>query len=101
MSEIEPMASGWIKCTPLLFREQHLLVEVLTVTRDVAPVLILGFDTDNNAVFMDKMVKSRWDTSGVEFTTIPQKRLVHFEQENVRVVRRIVGYRHFERLEAA
>ncbi|TKA93811.1 transposase, partial [Cereibacter changlensis] len=35
------IASGWTECAPLLFREQQLLAEVLTVLRGVMPLPIL------------------------------------------------------------
>jgi hypothetical protein len=36
------IASGWTECAPLLFREQQLLTEVLTVLRRVMPLQVLG-----------------------------------------------------------
>ena len=112
------IASGWTECAPLLFREQQLLTEVLTVLRRVMPLQVLGFDTDNDTVFLNETVKSWCDASGVEFTRARPYRKndqAHIEQssrdqdlvqwtkspENGAVVRRMVGYRRFEGLEAA
>ena len=98
------IASGWTECAPLLFREQQLLAEVLTVLRDVTPLPVLGFDTVNDTVFINETVKSWCDASGVEFTRARPYRKndqAHVEQENGAVVRRMVGYRRFEGLEAA
>lgn len=98
------IASGWTECAPLLFREQQLLTEVLTVLRDVTPLPVLGFDTDNDTVFINETVKSWCDASGVEFTRARPYRKndqAHIEQKNGAVVRRMVGYRRFEGLEAA
>ena len=97
------IASGWTECAPLLFREQQLLTEVLTVLRGLTPLPILGFDTDNDTVFINETVKSWCETSGVTFTRSRPYRKndqAHIEQKNGSVVRRMVGYRRFEGLAA-
>lgn len=97
------ISSGWTECAPLLFREQQLLTEVLTVLRGVTPLPILGFDTDNDTVFINETVKAWCETSGVEFTRSRPYRKndqAHIEQKNGAVVRRMVGYRRFEGLAA-
>lgn len=97
------IASGWTECTPLLFREQQLLTEMLTVLRDLTPLPILGFDTDNDTVFINETVKSWCDASSVEFTRSRPYRKndqAHIEQKNGAVVRRMVGYRRLEGLAA-
>jgi hypothetical protein len=97
------IASGWTECAPLLFREQQLLVEVLTVMREVTPLPILGFDTDNDTVFINETVKGWCDAAGVVFTRSRPYRKndqAHIEQKNGAVVRRMVGYRRFEGLAA-
>ena len=97
------ISSGWTECAPLLFREQQLLIEVLNVLRGVMPLPILGFDTDNDTVFINETVKSWCETSGVEFTRSRPYRKndqAHIEQKNGAVVRRMAGYRRFEGLAA-
>jgi hypothetical protein len=97
------ISSGWTECAPLLFREQQLLTEVLTVLRGVTPLPILGFDTDNDSVFINETVKAWCETSGVEFTRSRPYRKndqAHIEQKNGAVVRRMVGYRRLEGLAA-
>jgi hypothetical protein len=97
------IASGWTECAPLLFREQQLLTEVLTVLRGVTPLPILGFDTDNDTVFINETVKAWCEVAGVEFTRSRPYRKndqAHIEQKNGAVVRRMVGYRRFEGLAA-
>jgi hypothetical protein len=47
------IATGWTECAPLLVREQGLLTEVLTEIRKLLPFPLLGFDTDNDSVFMN------------------------------------------------
>ena len=47
------IATGWTECAPLLVREQTLLTEVLGEVRKRLPFPLLGFDTDNDSVFMN------------------------------------------------
>ena len=46
------IATGWTECAPLLVREQTLVVAVLTELRNLMPFPLLGFDTDNDSVFI-------------------------------------------------
>lgn len=51
------VATGWTECALLLFREQRLLSEVLNSLRPALPFPLLGFDTDNDSVFMNETIK--------------------------------------------
>ena len=62
------IATGWTECAPLLFREQQLLGEVMTVVREGLPVPLLGFDTDNDTVFINETIKAWCGAAGVAFT---------------------------------
>lgn len=62
------IASGWTECAPLLVREQVLLTEVLDEIRKVLPIAALGFDTDNDSVFMNETVRDYCAAAGLEFT---------------------------------
>ena len=98
------IASGWTECAPLLFREQQLLGEVMAVVREGLPVPLLGFDTDNDTVFINETIKAWCEAAGVEFTRSRPYRKndqAHIEQKNGAVVRRMVGYRRLEGLAAA
>jgi len=98
------IASGWTECAPMLVREQVLLTEVLDEIRKVLPMTPLGFDTDNDTVFMNETVRDYCAGAGLEFTRCRPYRKndqAHVEQKNGAVVRRIVGYRRYEGLEAA
>ena len=98
------IATGWTECVPLLVREQRLLTEVLGEIRKLLPFPLLGFDTDNDSVFMNETVRDYCKESGIEFTRCRPYRKndqAWVEQKNGAVVRRIVGYRRFEGLEAA
>lgn len=62
------IATGWTECAPLLVREQTVLVAVLSEIRKRMPFPLLGFDTDNDSVFMNETVLSYCKEAGVEFT---------------------------------
>jgi len=98
------IATGWTECAPILVREQKLLTEVLSEMRKVLPFPLLGFDTDNDSVFMNETVNSYCKDAGVEFTRCRPYRKndqAWVEQKNGAVVRHTVGYRRYEGLEAA
>jgi hypothetical protein len=88
----------------LLVREQTVLVAVLSEVRKQMPFPLLGFDTDNDSVFMNETVQSYCKEASVEFTRCRPYRKndqAWVEQKNGAVVRRIVGYRRYAGLEAA
>src|ERR1700724_1907977 len=98
------IATGWTECAPLLVREQKLLTEVLSAMRERMPFALLGFDTDNDSVFMNETVKTYCEEAGLVFTRCRPYRKndqAWVEQKNGAVVRRAVGYRRYEGLEAA
>jgi hypothetical protein len=98
------IATGWTECAPLLVREQKLLTEVLSEVRKRMPFALLGFDTDNDSVFMNETVKTYCEETGLAFTRCRPYRKndqAWVEQKNGAVVRRTVGYRRYEGLEAA
>ncbi len=98
------IATGWTECAPLLVREQKLLTEVLSKVRKQLPFALLGFDTDNDSVFMNETVKTYCDEAGLVFTRCRPYRKndqAWVEQKNGAVVRQTVGYHRYEGLEAA
>jgi hypothetical protein len=98
------IAIGWTECAPVLVREQKLLTEVLGEMRKLLPFPLLGFDTDNDSVFMNETVRDYCATAGVAFTRCRPYRKndqAWVEQKNGAVVRHMVGYRRYEGLEAA
>ena len=98
------IATGWTECAPVLVREQRLLTEVLDEIRKLLPFSLLGFDTDNDSVFMNETVRDYCKGTGVEFTRCSPYRKNDqgwVEQKNGAVVRHAVGYRRYEGLAAA
>jgi hypothetical protein len=101
---VTDIATGWTECAPLLVREQKLLTEVLTEIRKLLPFALLGFDTDNDSVFINETVRDYCGVGEITFTRCRPYRKndqAWVEQKNGAVVRRIVGYRRFEGLTAA
>ena len=83
----------------MLVREQKLLTEVLSEVRKRMPFALLGFDTDNDSVFMNATVKTYCEEAGLVFTRCRPYRKndqAWVEQKNGVVVRRTVGYRRYE-----
>jgi hypothetical protein len=98
------VATGWTECAPLLLREQVLLKTVLSELRKVMPFDLLGFDTDNDSVFMNETVRDYCQAEGIAFTRCRPYRKndqAFVEQKNGAVVRRIVGHRRLEGVAAA
>src|SRR6185312_10978955 len=98
------IATGWTECAPVLVREQTLLTAVLGEIRTLLPFPLLGFDTDNDRVFLNQTVRDYCEASGITFTRCRPYRKndqAWVEQKNGAVVRRIVGYRRFAGLTAA
>ena len=72
--------------------------------RQRMPFALLGFDTDNDSVFMNDTVRTYCEETGLVFTRCRPYRKndqAWVEQKNGAVVRRAVGYRRYEGLEAA
>jgi len=85
-------------------REQRLLTEVLGEVRKLLPFTLLGFDTDNDSVFMNETIKGWCEEAHVEFTRSRPYRKndqAHVEQKNGAIVRRMVGYRRYAGIDAA
>ena len=101
---VTDIATGWIECAPVLYREQTLLREVLGEVRKLMPFELLGFDTDNDTVFINETLRDYCRDAGIVFTRCRPWRKndqAFVEQKNGAVVRRIVGHRRLEGLEAA
>src|SRR4051794_607905 len=85
------IATGCTECGPLLVREQGLLSAGLTELRKLLPFDLLGFDTDNDSVFMNETVRDYCQAAGIAFTRCRPYRKndqAFVEQKNGAVVRR-------------
>lgn len=97
------IATGWTECAPLLVREQTVLITALAELRKLLPFPLLGFDTDKDSVFMNESVQGYCLGDNIELTRCRPYRKndqAFVEQKNGAVVRKIVGYRRFEGLQA-
>lgn len=98
------IATGWTECAPLVVREQVVLSRVLDEVRRRLPFDLLGFDTDNDTVFLNETIRDYCQEAGIEFTRCRPYRKndqAFVEQKNGAIVRRIVGYRRLEGFEGA
>ena len=96
---VTDIATGWTECAPLLVREQTQVLLVLAEIRKVLPFALLGFDTDNDSVFMNETVRDYCAVEKIVFTRCRPYRKndqAWVEQKNGSIVRRIVGYRRLE-----
>lgn len=101
---VTDIATGWTEMAPLLMREQTLLVDVLGEIRRRMPFPLLGFDTDNDTVFMNETVRDYCAAEKIAFTRCRSYRKndqAHVEQKNGEIIRRMVGYRRYEGIAAA
>jgi hypothetical protein len=97
------VATGWTECAPLLVREQTVLTVALSELRKLLPFTLLGLDTDNDSVFMNETVRDYCLRENIELTRCRPYRKndqAFVEQKNGAIVRKIVGYRRFEGLQA-
>jgi len=91
-------SSGWTDFTPLLAREQSLVVEGLKALFQQIPFPVLGIDSDNDGAFINDMLLTFCNTHQIEFT---RSRAYHkndqawVEQKNGAVIRRMVGHDRF------
>lgn len=98
------VATGWTECLALLVREQTLITEALTKLRAALPFPLLGFDTDNDSVFMNETVIAYCSAHNIEQTrsrAYQKNDQAWIEQKNGSVVRRLTGYGRFEGVAAA
>ena len=98
------IATGWTECAPLLVRKQAPLTTVMTELRTALPFPLQVFDTDNDGVFMNETVRDYCRVAGVVFTRCRPHRKndqTRVERKNGAVVRRLVGYRRYEGVDAA
>ena len=92
------VATGWTECVALIARDQHLIVEGIRRTRARLPFPLLGFDTDNDSVFINETVMAFCREAGIEFTRSRAYRKndqAWVEQKNGAVVRKLIGYGRF------
>lgn len=92
---ITDVASGWTEATPLLVREQSLVVEGLDVLRGQLPIPLLGINSDNDSAFINESLITYCTEQKIVFTRSRPYRKndqAWIEQKNGAVIRRFVGY---------
>src|SRR6266702_3937260 len=99
-----PPSAAIRRSEPVRVRERRRLTESVSDMRKLLAFALLGLDTNNDSVFMNETVRDYCLAAGVEFTRCRPYRKndqAWVEQKNGSVVRRAVGYRRLEGLEAA
>ena len=97
------VATGWTECIALVARDQAMIVDALDRLRERLPFPLSGFDTDNDAVFINQTVLDYCRRNGIEFTRSRAYRKndqAWIEQKNGAVVRKLVGYNRLEGMSA-
>ncbi len=92
---VTDIASGWTEGVALLARQQDLVVKALDVLRARLPMVVQGFDTDNDSTFMNETVFDYCKAHSIKQTRSRAYRKndqAWVEQKNGAVVRRMVGY---------
>ena len=95
---ITDVASGWTEATPLLVREQSLVVEGLNVLRGQLPMPLLGINSDNDSAFINESLITYCTEQKIVFTRSRPYRKndqAWIEQKNGAVIRRFVGYARY------
>lgn len=64
---ITDVASGWTEATPLLVREQSLVVEGLEVLRGRLPMPLVGINSDNDSAFINESLISYCSEQKIAF----------------------------------
>ncbi len=89
---VTDIATEWTELAPLLVRQQTLLVDALSEVRRQLPFPLLGFDIDNDTVFMNETVRAYCAADYIELTRCRPYRKndqAHVEQKNGEIVPRI------------
>lgn len=92
---VTDVCSGWTEATPLLMREQSLVVAGLEVLRDRIPIPLSSINSDNDSAFINESMFTYCSDEGIKFTrSRPYKKndQAWIEQKNGAVVRRFTGY---------
>ena len=95
---VTDVCSGWTEATPLLMREQAMVVEGLDEIRGRLPILLLGINSDNDSAFINETVIKYCSEKVVTFTRSRPYRKndqAWIEQKNGAVIRNFVGYSRF------
>lgn len=95
---VTDVCSGWTEATPLLMREQAMVVEGLEVIRGRLPMPLLGINSDNDSAFINETVINYCSEKAITFTRSRPYRKndqAWIEQKNGAVIRSFLGYSRF------
>jgi len=89
------VCSCWTEATPLLVREQSLVVAGIEVLRCRLPIPVLGINSDNDSAFINDSMLTYCSEKEIKFTRSRPYRKndqAWIEQKNGAVIRRFTGY---------
>ena len=95
---VTDVCSGWTEATPLLMREQSLVVEGLKFLRCRLPVPMVGINSDNDSAFINETLVAYCSEQQIQFTRSRPYRKndqAWIEQKNGAVIRRFLGYARY------
>jgi hypothetical protein len=95
---VTDVCTGWTEATPLLVREQSLVVEGLKVLRHRLPIPLVGINSDNDSAFINASLVDYCQDQKIQFTRSRPYRKndqAWIEQKNGAVVRRFSGYARY------
>jgi len=93
------IATAWVECIPLRYRNQHAVIQALDQARRLLPFPVLGLDTDNGTEFLNAEMLGYCEREKITFTrgrAYKKNDQCFVEQKNGAVVRQLVGYDRFE-----
>lgn len=93
------VATGWTECFSLQHRSQIAVHDALDQLQTRLPFPLLGIDSDNDSVFINKLMLKYCQTNRITFTRCrPYKKndQCFVEQKNWSIVRRTIGYHRYE-----
>jgi len=93
------IASGWIALGAMLGRSRQGCTQILDEASGRIPFPMLGFDSDNDGVFINNHMLDYCRRRGLIFTRSRPNHSndsCHVEQKNWDVVRKMIGYARFE-----
>lgn len=93
------IASGWVALGPMLGRSRLACTKLLDEAAARIPFPMLGFDSDNDGVFINRHMTEYCSSHHLVFTRSRPNNSndgCHVEQKNWDVVRRFVGYGRYD-----
>jgi len=96
------ICTGWTVCAAFMGRSEAFCVEAVELAKPSFPFDILGIDSDNGSEFINFHFRRYCERNHITFTRgRPWKKndSCHIEQKNWDIVRKMIGYGRFDKIE--